>query len=99
MSEETKFSLNREWEQAKGYDYAGATAKLTGFDEVFPSPSSQEVKNEEKICNHPNATTRVVLQDGVSDEVEYRHCPLAPYSDDMGQRMGRRPDGDWGSTN
>lgn len=92
ISEETKFGMQRDWERFKGYDYGDATARLTGFSELFPSPSQQEVANEEKICMHPNTRTRVLVQDGVSDEVEYRQCPLAPYSDDMGQRMGRRPD-------
>jgi hypothetical protein len=92
IREDTQFAMQREWERFKGYDWADATDKLTGFTEAFPSATQKEAKAEQQICLHPNGGTRVTQQDGISDQVAYRRCALGPYATDSGQRIGRRPD-------
>jgi hypothetical protein len=92
IGEERMSYMKRDWERFKGPVWSESADKL-GFEKVWPSARQKEVQNEKMICMHGNSQNRVVQQDGVSDEVAYRRCPLAPYAMDGGSRMGNRPDG------
>ena len=92
VGEERMYYMKKDWERFKGPVWSDSADKL-GMDKVWMTPSQKEVANEKMICMHGNSQNRLVQQDGVSDEVAYRRCPLAPYPMDGGSRMGNRPDG------
>lgn len=93
VGEDRSYDMQQEWHQFSHFDWVRSAGEISGFHETFPSAADKERMNEEKICEHPNSQERVVTQDGISDAVVYRRCPLAPYSNDGGSRLGNRPDG------
>jgi hypothetical protein len=96
ISEEQKYFINRDWQRIKTWDVMPITDEDTSsFDTESPLASSRERVAERAICLHPNGENRLIMEDGVSDHVNYRRCTLAPYpvgDATPGQRMNGRPD-------
>ena len=93
VGEERSYYMQKDWQRLKTMDWFGTAGDVTGLNEAFPSPQRKEQLAEQQICLHKNSQNRIVTQNGVSDELAYRRCPLAPYQTDGGSRMGIRPDG------
>lgn len=93
VGEERALYMQRDWQRFTSFDWFGTGADVTGVSEAFPSAQRKEQLAEQDICLHKNSQNRVVTQNGVSDAVAYRRCPLAPYANDGGSRIGIRPDG------
>lgn len=61
------------------------------LDRLYPTYAYQQQQAEREVCLHPNSAQRVVVQDGVSDRVDYVWCVMEPYGDNAGQRLDGRP--------
>ena len=92
VGEERMHYMKKDWERIKG-PFWGQSEESLSLNEIVPTAKRTEAENEKQICLHKNGSERVMMQDGVSDQVAYRRCVLAPYQTDAGSRMGNRPDG------
>lgn len=95
MSEDQRYYIRKDWEDLKDFNWAKTGDEVTGFSDAFPSPTKREQLAEQQICLHKNGDNRVVMQNGISDKAEYRHCVLTPYPTGeaaSGLRMHNRPE-------
>lgn len=93
VGEERALYMKRDWDNLTSTRWLGVGSDVTGFSEAFPSAQRKEQLAEQDICLHKNSQNRIITQNGVNDSVAYRRCPLAPYAQEGGSRMGIRPDG------
>lgn len=92
MSQDAQYAMAQDWHNFKTYNYIGAVKDMSGFSEAFPSAAAREQAADNAICLNPNGSNRVMTQNGIEDQVDYRRCALGPYATNVGQRIGRRPD-------
>lgn len=93
VGEERSYDMQQEIKHDLGFGWAKDAYNSLDIDEIFQTSQQKEMANEQSICLHANSQERVVTQNGVSDAVDYRRCPLAAYPMDGGSRLGNRPDG------
>lgn len=84
---------NQGWAQWKSTDLNAMMNTLTGLD-IQPGQANGEIvaygqsEDDRVLCLHPNSEERVISENGVSDHINYRRCPVSPYpTRSLGERL------------
>jgi hypothetical protein len=91
---QTREDVQRDWDQGvaswQATDWNHMVNQVTGLPLVSESPGRAEAvaDDDRLLCLNRNSEERVIEENGVSDHVNYRRCPVSPYpTTSLGTRL------------